>query len=529
MNITLTQVRFLERAVKLFHSRTAVVCQDQRWTYAEYGARVERLSNVLEDFGIHSGDRVAYLGYNCHRLLECYYGVVKIGAVLLPLNIRLSSADLQYIVHDAEPRIIFVDPDFLDKLEPISKNMPSVKSIILLDAMERPPGWVAAETYDEHLEKASPNPRRLPGDYPFQEDDMSELFYTSGTTGPPKGVILTHRNLYLHALSTMATYTMAETDVQIHLIPLFHVNGWGIPHYLTAKGGTHVMVKKFDPASALDLIQKERVCRLFVVPLMVNALMEHSNFHAYDLSSLKDMLIGGAPPPTGMCASAAQAFNCTVHSGFGMTETCPMMAAPELPPDLDPEVFRHRAHETWGFPMIGVEFKIVDDAGQEHPWDGVAIGELLVRGDMVMKGYLNKEEETAETLAGGWLHTGDLASMDSEGSLYIRDRKKDIIISGGENISSLEIEQVLYSHPDILDCAVIGKLDRKWGEIPKAVVVLKPGATLTPKDIVDFTRKNLAGFKALREAVIIEEMPRGGTGKILKSALRKQYGELENQ
>jgi fatty-acyl-CoA synthase len=228
-----------------------------------------------------------------------------------------------------------------------------------------------------------------------------------------------------------------------------------------------------------------------------------------------------------MCEKAEDVFGCTVHGAFGMSETCPLIAFPELPGDLEADVFRHRAHETWGFPMIGVEFKVVDDSGKELPWDGQTIGELLVRGDMVMKGYLNKEEETDKALEGGWYHSGDLVSMGPDGSLYIRDRKKDIIISGGENISSLEIEQVLYSHPDILDCAVIGKKDSKWGEIPKAIVVVKPGATLTPEEIIAFSRDRMAHFKALREAVVVDEMPRGGTGKILKNVLREQHGKSE--
>lgn len=523
MNITLTQVRFLERAVKLFGHKTAVICEGERWTYAEFGERVERLANALEDLGVQPGDRVAYLGYNCHRLLECYYGITKMGGVLLPLNIRLAPQDFQYIIQDAKPVAVFIDPDFVEKLASILGEIPSVKHFYLLGETGATPEWIRGP-YERLLETASATPRRSEGDYPFQEDDMAELFYTSGTTGPPKGVMLTHRNLYLHALSAMATYPVHETDIQLHLIPLFHVNGWGTPHYVTAKGGTHVMVRKFDPIQVLDLVQTEKVNKFFIIPTMVNAIMEVPDLESYDLSSLKDVLIGGAPPPTGMCARAEEVFGCTVHGAFGMSETCPLIAFPELPSDLDSATFRHRAHETWGFPMVGVEFRIVDESGNDLPWDGEAIGELLVRGDMVMKGYLNKEEATERALKDGWYHSGDLASMGPDGSLHIRDRMKDIIISGGENISSLEIEQVLYSHPDILECAVIGKQDPKWGEIPKAIVVAKPGATLNPDDIIAFSRKNLAHFKALREAEIIHEMPRGGTGKILKSTLRKNYG-----
>jgi len=523
MNIALTPVRFLERTIKLFGPKTAVICEGQRWTYAQYGERVERLANALEDLGIQPQERVAYLGYNCHRLLECYYGILKMGGVLLPLNIRLASQDFEYIIRDAEPRMLFLHPDFLSKLEPILNHIPSVRHIYLLEAKENVPEWIDG-VYDDFLEDSSDTPRRSTGDYPFHEDDMAELFYTSGTTGPPKGVMLTHRNLYLHALSAMATYPVHETDIQLHLIPLFHVNGWGTPHYLTAKGGTHVMLKKFDPAHVLELVQTEKVTKFFIIPTMVNAIMELPDLKSYDLSSLKDVLIGGAPPPTGMCAKAEEIFGCTVHGAFGMSETCPLIAFPELPQDLDPEIFRHRAHETWGFPMIGVEFKVVDDSGNELPWDGQSIGELLVRGDMVMKGYLNKKEATERALKDGWYHTGDLVSIGPDGSLYIRDRKKDIIISGGENISSLEIEQVLYSHPDILECAVIGKKDPKWGEIPKAIVVLKSGAKVSSRELIDFTRERLAHFKALKEVEIVGELPRGGTGKILKSVLREQYG-----
>lgn len=523
MDLNLTPVRFFERAVKLFHSKTAVVCQGRRWTYAEYGERVERLANGLTNIGVKPSEKVAYLGYNCHRLLECYYGVVKTGAILLPINIRLSPEDIKYILQDAKPKVVLVDHDFLNKLEPSLSDVKFVSHFILLNSADGYPEWIKG-TYDDVIDASSFRPQHPPGEYPFQEKDVAELFYTSGTTGPPKGVMLTHRNLYLHALSTMAVYPMAETDIQLHLIPLFHVNGWGIPHFLTAKGGTHVMLQKFSPNAVLESIEKERITRMYVVPTMINDILSSPELQSFDLSSMKEILIGGAPPPTGMCATTEEVFGCNVHSGFGATETCPMLAAPELPPDIDAETYRHRAHETWGIPVIGAEFRIIDESGNDLPWDGESVGELLARGDNIMLGYLNKEDETARTLSDGWLHTGDLASIDAEGALYIRDRKKDIIISGGENISSLEIEQVLYTHPAVMECAVIAKQDDRWGEIPLAVVVLKPGAKAGPSEFVDYTKQRMSSFKALKEAVVIDEMPRGGTGKVLKSALRKEFG-----
>lgn len=525
MNITLTPDRFLEGSAKIWRHKTMVVCDDQRWTYGEYRSRVQRLANFLDDTGIKLQQRVAYLGYNCHRLLECFYGVPRMGAVLLPLNIRLASKDFEYIINDAEPPIVFIHPDFVEKLAPVLNNIKCVKHFFLLEAMDNPPSWIEG-VYDSLIMAASYQPRRSPLEYPFNEDDMAVLFYTSGTTGPPKGVMLTHRNLYLHALAVISGYRFYETTTQLHMIPLFHVNGWGTPHFLTAKGGTHVMLKRFDPEAVLKLIEKENVTHLFTVPTMLLSIIDHPRFSSYDVSSVKDITSSGAPPPSRMLERAEMAFGvqCRAHNGFGLTETSPFLAIPEFPPELSREEYQRRAQDSWGFPVVGLEWKIIDSTGNDLPLDGKAIGELLVRGDMVMKGYLNKDGETKKAFEGGWFHTGDLASLGPDNSLYIRDRMKDIIISGGENISSLEIEQVLYSHPDILECAVIAKKDPKWGEVPKAIIRLKPESKVSADNVIEFSRQKLAHFKALREVQIIEQMPLGGTGKIQKAVLRQLYG-----
>lgn len=522
MNLVLTPLRFLERTVKIYGKKTGVICGDQRFSYLEFGQRVNQLSNGLLKMGITRGDRISYLGYNCHQLLEAFFGVPQIGAVLLPLNIRLLPDDFEYILNESKPRVLFIDPDFIPQIESIQRRIASVEKFILMKEMDNAPPWING-TYENILQDASALPPFDPGDYPFEEDDVAEIFYTSGTTGKPKGVMLTHRNLYLHALETLAVIEMDETDVQLHLIPLFHVNGWGTPHYLTAKGGTHVMSQKFDPVHTLEMIQREKVTRIYIIPLMVNAVLALPQFNEYDVSSMRRILIGGAPPPTGMIERVEEAFGCLTHTGFGMTEACPLIALPELGPHLDPKVRRHRVRKTWGFPMPGVEFRIVDTAGKDLPWDGQAVGELLVRGDMVMQGYYNSPKETEDALEGGWYHTGDLVSIGPDGSLYVKDRLKDIIISGGENISSLEVEAVLYSHPDILECAVIAKSDEKWGEVPMAFVVLKEGSESSPQAIIDFARSQLAHFKAPKEVRIIDDFPRGGTGKILKSVLRQKH------
>ncbi|MBU2552175.1 MAG: AMP-binding protein, partial [Proteobacteria bacterium] len=432
MNITLTPVRFLERTVKLHGRKTGVICGSLRFTYLEYAARVNRLSNALSRLGVGAGDRVSYLGYNCHRLLEAFYGVPQIGAILLPLNIRLTPGDFDYIINESKPKVLFVDPDFIPQIESIRDHIPSVERFILLEPMESPPAWTGG-TYEDLIAGAPADPPYPPGQYPFGEDDVAEIFYTSGTTGRPKGVMLTHRNLYLHALSVMSVHWMDETDIQIHLIPLFHVNGWGTPHYLTAKGGAHVMTRKFSPVETVEIIERERVTRMFIIPTMVNAVLALPDLAGYDMSSLRKVLIGGAPPPTGMIERTEAAFGCEVHTAFGMTEACPLIAWPELGPYLDPETREYRAKKTWGSMMPGVEFRVVDPEGRDLPWDGDTVGELLVRGDMIMLGYYNSPKETADTLDGGWYHTGDLVALGPDGSLFVKDRKKDIIISGGEN------------------------------------------------------------------------------------------------
>jgi fatty-acyl-CoA synthase len=521
MNIALTPIRFLERTVKIYGKKTGVICGDHQFTYKEYAERVNRLSNRLLKLGIQKGDRISYLGYNCHRLLEVFYGIPQIGAILLPLNIRLVPNDFKYIINDSTPRVLFLDRDFIPQIDSIRDQIPSIEHYILLEEREDAPGWITGN-YEDLIADTSAKPPFLSAKYPFEEDDTAEIFYTSGTTGRPKGVMLTHRNLYLHALVTLAVSPMDETDIQVHLIPLFHVNGWGTPHYLTATGGTHIMVQKFDPTKTMEIIQREKVTRFYIIPTMANAILALPNLADYDVTSVRRVLVGGAPPPTGMIERVEKAFGCLASTAFGMTETCPLIAWPELSPYLDKETHEFRAKRTWGFPMQGVEFRIVDPEGNDLPWDGETVGELLVRGDMVMKGYYKSPEETASTLAGDWYHTGDLCALGPDGSLFVKDRKKDIIISGGENISSLEVEAVLYSHPEIVECAVIGRPDEKWGEVPMAFVVLKQGSEITPQQIIDFARSHMARFKAPKEVKIIDEFPRGGTGKILKSALRER-------
>jgi fatty-acyl-CoA synthase len=320
-----------------------------------------------------------------------------------------------------------------------------------------------------------------------------------------------------------------DRDIQLHTIPLFHVNGWGVPQLLTAVGGTHVMMRKFDPTSALELIERERVTRFYVVPTMMTLLLNHPGIADYDLSSMRFIKIGGAPAPPDMIRRAEQLFGGTVIAGYGLSETSPVitLAVPKKSLQGEDDEIRYARQASTGLPLVGVDLEIVDDAGDPLPWDGRHEGEIVVRSNVVMDGYWNDPESTAVSMRDGWFHTGDVATVDPEGYVLIVDRKKDIIISGGENISSVEIEKVLYQHPAVLESAVIAVPDEQWGEVPLAIVALRSGKTATAEDLTSFCRERLATFKVPKSFQFVDELPKGGTGKILKARLREPHWQQE--
>lgn len=521
MNVPLTPLRFLRRAADLYSRKCGVVCGNSRFTYGEFNHRAGQLSRLLANKGIRPGDRVAFLSFNCHRLLEAYYGVLEAGGMLLPLNIRLAPPEQEFILNDSGARFLFFDPEFLPLVEKFRGGLKTIEHYILMAGPAGGRDWLTSQNYDELLAPLEPLHRDF---MEVNENDVCELFYTSGSTGSPKGVMLTHRTLYLHAIYVMAWLSQTDTAVELHSIPLFHANGWGRAHSLVGVGGKHVMLKKFDPVEIFRLIQAERVENFSAVPAMAIALINHPDRTKYDLSSLKMIGVGGAASSPELIAQMEEKLGCRCQSGYGLTETAPVLCT-ALPKSTIPdwEARRHQLQAMTGWGMMGVEMRLADERGNTVPRDGKTVGEIVVRSDVVMEGYWNQPEETARALAGGWFHTGDLATWDEEGMFLIVDRKKEIIVSGGENVSSLEVEKVLLAHPAVYEAAVIPVPDPKWGEVPKALVSLKQGQKITEDELVAFARTRLAGYKVPKSIEFMPELPKSGTGKIQKMLLREKY------
>jgi len=432
------------------------------------------------------------------------------------LNIRLSAEELGYILNDAAPRILFFDPEFIPLVEALRGTAKAVEHFIALRDVK--PAWAHPKFYDELVAEAAP----AEIDYrEIDENSVAELFYTSGTTAHPKGVMLTHRNLYLHAFYTAARLRGNDSEVHLYTVPLFHVNSWGAPHIITLGGGRHVMIKKFDPLSVMQLVARERVTRLQTVATMMIALLNHPDFSKYDLSSLREVMMGGAPTNIAL----VREIECTAFGGYGLTETSPVITTAYLKTYLegDAEETKLRRKATAGYALAGTEVRVVDTQGCGVLRNGADVGEVVVRGDVVMEGYWKQPDATAQAIRDGWFHTGDLATIDEEGYILIVDRIKDMILSGGENIASAELERVIYLHPAVLECAVIAVPDDTWGEVPKALVSLKPGRQATEAEILAHCRQHLAGFKAPKSVEIMDALPKGGTGKILKKVLREKY------
>ena len=513
MFVPLTPIRCLHRAIDLFSRKVGIVCGDKTFTYGEFGERAQRLSSALKQWGLQAQDRVAYLSFNNHQLIEGYYGVVMAGGIVMPLNVRLSASELVAILNHSGARMLLYEQDFAALVEEIKASCPAIERYVTLDA-----------EYEALLATGTPERTDI---FTIDENSVAELFYTSGSTGTPKGVALSHRTLYLHALDGSSLFQHPETAVDLHTIPMFHANGWGRPQTDTMLGIKQVMVRRFEPGFVLTMIEQHRATHMSLVPTMANALINFPDLAKFDSSSMEKVMIGGAAASPELIERVEKAFpSARAFAGYGLTETAPAITTAQPKPGLEisNEKERFRRQSMAGWPLIGNEIRVVDPEGNDVARDGEAIGEVVVRGDHVMEGYFKEPEATAAVMAGGWFHTGDMAVWDEERFIHIVDRKKEIIISGGENISSIEVEKAIFSHPAVFECAVVPAPDPKWGEVPVAIVVLKPGETLTEEALLEYLGSRLGRYKMPRKVEFsAEQLPKTGTGKIRKLILKEKF------
>jgi long-chain acyl-CoA synthetase len=502
----------LAHATKVHGNRPAICCGAIRCTWQEFDRRIDSLARGLASLGVGRGDRVAVLMLNCHRYLELYYACARMGAVIVPVNIRLALPEIAFILNDSEATLLLVDQTFASVASQRDR-FPGVLQIIYTGpgTSEAPAGLL----HYEHLVQQGTT-IHTSADQAVGEDELYGLFYTGGTTGRAKGVMLSHRNITSKAMHIIMACGLTLHEVYLHASPMFHLSDLGGTFANTMMGACHVFLPQFHPVEVLRLIQTERVTMTILAPTMVNALLNHPESEHADVSSLRTLLYGAAPMPVELLRKGLKQWGQIFIQGYGMTETAPAMAMllkSDHIVDGTPEEV-HRL-SSCGKQVLGVEVRVINPSGEDvQPGE---VGEIIARGDNVMLGYWHLPEVTAEVLKDGWMHTGDLATIDEEQYIYILDRARDMIISGGENVYSVEVENALYTHPAVLEVAVFGIPHDQWGEAIHAVVVCKPGLQVSREDLIVHARSQIAGYKVPRSIEFYTEaLPKSGAGKILK-------------
>ncbi|MGD9934734.1 MAG: long-chain-fatty-acid--CoA ligase [Dehalococcoidia bacterium] len=521
MEVPLLLNDFLRRAAKLYPNKTAIVDADKRFNYREYQERCNQLGHGLLSLGIQRGDRVCILSPNSHYFLESYYGVTQIGAILVPLNYRLVAADHEYIINHAGVKAVLVDYEYTAVIDDIRGNLPGVEHFIVADPRKdkvTPDGWLDWDNL------VSNRPTTATPTIDLDENDVTSINYTSGTTARPKGVMLTHRNVYINAYNFIAHLRAGHEDVELWTLPMFHANGWGGPFAITAMGGTHVVLRAVVGSEIYRLIEEEKVTFACMAPAVLSTILNYPDKAKHKITTKPRFTVAGAPPPAAFIERLEKELGWEFLQIYGLTETAPLLTV-SMPDFQNADGTNYSRRARAGVEVIGCDIEVLDENGQPVPMDGVAIGEVCARGNMVLKGYWEQQEETDRAIYDGYFHSGDLAVWDEFGNIHIVDRKKDVIISGGENISSPEIEDALYKHPAILECAVIGVPHEKWGETPKALVVLRQGMTATEKEVIAHCRQHIAHFKAPTSVDFVEALPRTATGKLQKFVIREKYWE----
>jgi len=517
-NTKLTPQAFLERSARVFGKREAVVYGSDRYTYSQLMRRVNRFASALKIAGVKKGDRVAFLAPNIPAILEAHYAVPLAEAILVPINIRLTSKEVDFILNHSEPKLLFVDSQLTGLLEPILDRLKSIKTVTILDAPDG--NRLAGPDYEEFLMSGVEDRLEWARG---NEEDLISINYTSGTTGQPKGVMCSHRGAYLQSLGVALEMHLDNESRYLWTLPMFHCNGWCCSWAVTAVGGLHVCLRRADSEAIWDLILKERITHFCAAPTVLITLLNHPAAREVHLPQKVRVVTAGAPPSPTLLSQVESAGIEVIHQ-YGLTETygpytfCEWQSKwNELPTE---EQSRIKARQ--GVPLISADkVRIVNDSMQDVPEDGKTLGEVVMRGNTVMKGYFKQPETTVEAFEGGWFHSGDLGVIHPGGYIELRDRKKDMIISGGEHIYSIELESAIAEHPDVLEVAVIAIPDDKWGEVPKAFVVPKPGANITERSIINFARQRVAPFKRPK-AVEFGDLPKTSTGKVQKHILREK-------
>jgi fatty-acyl-CoA synthase len=523
METPLTPLDFARRALKLHAHREAVVDGDQRFTYAQFCHRVDRWSSALARLGVVREDRVATICPNTHRHLEQFYAIPQLGAVIVPINYRLSAEDFVYVVTHSGAKVLCVHADYLETIEGVRTRLPQVEHFVALEGSK--PGWLDYETLIENSAEAF-------APVLIGEADLLAINYTSGTTSRPKGVMITHRNAWMNSVGTLVHWPMTPADRYLWTLPMFHANGWTFAWTVTAAAATHICLRQVDAPSVYASVQRERVTHLSAAPTVLISIANGPEAARRQLRRGVRVITAGAPPAAATIERMEAELGWNVTHVYGLTETAPFIAICEPLPEhgslSDPQRAVIKARQ--GVELItSGELRVVDERMQDVPKDGHTMGEIVARGNVVMRGYYNDPEATTAAFAGGWFHSGDGAVVHADGYIEIRDRFKDVIISGGENISSIEVEAALLRHPAVLEVAVVGMPHPTWGESPHAFVVLREGAEVSGSALREFAREALAHFKVPSAFHFVNELPKTATGKIQKFVLRGRPAAIVQQ
>ena len=527
--VPLTPLTFLERTASVYPDHTAVIHGRVRRTWAETAERCGRLASALSRRGIGKGDTVAVMLPNIPEMFEAHFGVPMTGAALNALNIRLDADAIAFMLDHGEASVILVDREFGDVIrEALGRISRDLLVVDVNDPEFNGGDAIGSMDYERLLAEGDPDFRYTP---PADEWDAISLSYTSGTTGDPKGVVYHHRGAYLNAVGNTMVWDMSGHPVYLWTLPMFHCNGWCFPWTITACAGTHVCLRKVEPEKILQLIKEHKVTHLCGAPIVLNGLLNASDEAKQGLGHEVQIMTAAAAPPAQVIAGIEDMGFRLTHV-YGLTEVYGPVTVCAWHDEWDelPMEQRARVKARQGVRYQTLEGVMVADSEtlEPVPQDGETMGEIFMRGNTVMKGYLKNPDATDKAFKGGWYHTGDLAVWHADGYVEIKDRLKDVIISGGENISTIEVEDVIYRHPAVMECAVVARPDEKWGETPCAFVTLKPGKEdTTVEEIIQFCRDNMAHYKAPK-TVVFEELPKTSTGKIQKFALRDRAKELDS-